>query len=210
LQTACNSQFRYRRNSQRSGGCALRKHSTALAAAGTLTAHARLTIATSSVISTRSLHDKTPQLDTCTAVAHAAQQPTRLACACDPTCLFWRPPVHVVHAAQQPTRHAAVTVSLNLNERRHSSTKQLGPQVRSNAASHQASSLGCEQCMCKKAAPGLLAACTRPWDLGGPMIGCSGSPPLGSRCPLNRHVRTPWAPYRRLQKDAPSKRGSEA
>ena len=135
---------------------------------------------------------------------------TPVACACGPTCLFWRPPVHVVHAAQQPTRHAAITVSLNLNERRHSSTKQLGPQVRSNAASHQASSLGCEQCMCKKAAPGLLAACTRPWDLGGPMIGCSGSPPLGSRCPLNRHVRTPWAPYRRLQKDAPSKRGSEA
>ena len=63
-----------------------------LAAAGTLTAHARLTIATRSVISTRSLHDKTPQLDTCTAVAHAAQQPTRLACACGPTCCSGGPP----------------------------------------------------------------------------------------------------------------------
>ena len=174
---------------------------------GTRTAH--YAVVTSSVISSRSLHDKTPQLDTC------KEQPTRLACACDPTCLFWRPPVHVVHAAQQPTRHAAITVSLNLNERRgtHQPSNQVPKFDRTPPATKrvpQRDLLRCEQCMCKKSAPGLLAACTRPWDLGGPMIGCSGSPPLGSRCPLNRHVRTPWAPYRRLQKDAPSKRCSEA
>ena len=175
--------------------CALRQHHCSRAAAGTLTAHARLTIATSSVISTRSLHDKTPQLDTCTAVAHAAQQPTRLACACGPTCLFWRPPVHVVHAAQQPTRHAAITVSLNLNERRgtHQPSNQVPKFDRTPPATKrvpQRDLLRCEQCMCKKSAPVLLAACTRPWDLGGPMIGCSGSPILGSRCPLKPYAHT--------------------
>ena len=173
---------------------------------------------------TRTAHDSNTQCDqhALPARLNSTARHMHSGCSCGPTAhtpgMCMRPNMFVLaapcaccaYAAQQPTRHGAITVSLNLNERRHSSTKQPGPQVRSNAASHQASSLGCEQCMCKKAAPGLLAACTRPWDLGGPMIGCSGSPPLGSRCPLNRHVRTPWAPYRRLQKDAPSKRCSEA